>query len=79
MERIVQFRDKRIPYDGFVVGKSIVPGLDSSIRAEDVTSKENCIPMIYKNELERLGTPGHPMITPSDHHLLGKKLGLSNK
>ena len=25
--------------------------------------------MIGKNELERLGTPGHPTITLVDHHL----------
>ena len=32
--------------------------------------------MIGKNELERLGTLGHPMITPFDHHLLGTKIKL---
>ena len=43
----------------YVVGKSIVPSLDLSLRAEDVIKKEPCIPMIYgkiKRKMERLGT-----------------------
>ena len=43
VERIIQIRDERIPFDIFVVGKSIVLSLDSSIRAEDVINKESCI------------------------------------
>ena len=43
----------------YVVGKSIVLGLDLSLRAKDVIKKEPCIPMFHgkiKRKLERQGT-----------------------
>ena len=52
-------------------GKFLVSGLDSSIWEEDVNNKKLVFWMIGKNEMERLGTLGPSMITPSNHHLLG--------
>ena len=43
MERILQIGNKGIPYDGFVDGISLISGLDSSIRVEDVNNKETCV------------------------------------
>ena len=61
-----------------MVGTLIVFGLDLSInRAKDVINKETCIlNCLGEKELERLGTMGHPTITPVGHHLFVKRIKL---
>ena len=42
VERVLQFRGKRIPFDRFLVGKSVILCLDSSLRAKYVINNKPC-------------------------------------
>ena len=47
-ERILQFRDERIPSNRVVDGKSIASSLDSSIRVGDMNNKETWTQIDWK-------------------------------
>ena len=73
-EEYSTLRDVDSRLTDYVVGKLIIPGLDLSLRVEDVIKKEPCIPIFYgkiKKEIGKVGNLGHPIGHPPDHSSLG--------